>query len=71
MTADAIKEMLDAAPFVPFAIHLPDRPSMLIPHSDFAHVSPKGRTMVIYKENGEGFSVVDVGLITQLEPQTE
>lgn len=71
MTADALKEMLNATPFVPFAVHLPDRPAMRVPHPDFAHVSPKGKTMVIYRENGEGFSVIDVPLITELAPRPE
>jgi hypothetical protein len=71
MTADAVKEILNAIPFVPFVLHLPDRPAMRVPHPDFAHVSPKRKTMVVYRENGEGFSVIDVALITEIAPRTE
>lgn len=59
--------MLNAAPFVPFVIHMPDRPPMRVPHPDFAHLSPKGKTMHVWVENGEGFRVIDVALVTQLE----
>jgi len=71
VTAEALKEMLNAAPFVPFLVHLPDRPPMRIPHPDFAHLSPKGKTMHVWLENGEGFRVIDVALVTQLEPRAE
>lgn len=68
MTAEAVKELLNSTPFVPFSIHLPDRPSMRVPHPDFAHVSPKGKTMVVYTDSGEGFRVLDMQMITELEP---
>ncbi len=71
VTAEALKEMLNAAPFVPFLVHLPDRPPMRIPHPDFAHLSPKGKTMHVWLENGEGFRMIDVALVTQLEPRAE
>ena len=67
MTAEGIREFLHAVPFVPFAIHLPDRPAVRVEHPDFVALSPSGRTMVVYKENSDGFSEVDVALITELE----
>lgn len=71
MTAEAVKEMLEAAPFVPLVVHLPDRPPMRVPHPDFAHLSPKGKTMIVWVENGEGFRIIDVALVTELEPERE
>ena len=69
MTANVLNELLHATPFRPFSIHLPDRPPMRVPHPDFAHVAPNGRTMLVYNEDGERFFWVDVGLITQAEPE--
>ena len=71
MTSQAVREMLDAAPFVPFVVHLPDRPSMRVPHPDFAHLSPKGKTMIVWVENGEGLRIIDVALVTELAPEPE
>ena len=69
MTSEVLNELLHASSFVPFAIHLPDRPPMRVPHPDFAHVSPDGRTMLVYREDGKRFSWIDVALITQAEPE--
>jgi len=69
VTAELLKELLHASPFVPFTIHIPDRPAMRVPHPDFAHVSPDGFAMLVYREDGKHFSWVDVALITQVEPE--
>jgi len=68
MTADAIRELLNAAPFVPFVIHFPDRPALFVNHPDFAMLSPSGGTMAIYREN-DALSAIDVALITELQEQ--
>ncbi len=69
MTVDAVKDFLHAAPFVPFVIHLPDRPGILVRHPDFVALSPTGRTMTVYKQNSDGFSMIDIPLITELKKQ--
>jgi hypothetical protein len=69
MTADGIRDFLHAVPFVPFLIHLPDRPAVRVEHPDFVALSRSGRTMAVYKENSDGFSEVDIALITEIEKQ--
>ena len=69
MTADAIKELLEAAPFVPFVIHIPERPALRVDHPDFVMLSPTGRTMGVYKSNSDALAVIDIRLITELEKQ--
>jgi hypothetical protein len=69
--AESIKELLEARHFVPFTVHQPDRPPMHVPHPDFAHLSPKGKTIHIWVANGEGFRILDVALITDLEPDQQ
>jgi hypothetical protein len=71
MTAEVIKELLHATPFLPFSIYLPDRPPMRVPHPDFAHIAPDGRVMLVYSKDGKQFSWIDVALITQAEPETK
>ncbi len=56
VTAEALKEMLNAAPFVPFLVHLPDRPPMRIPHPDFADLSPNARRCTFGLRTEKGFA---------------
>ena len=67
MTAEAVRNLLHATPFIPFVIHVPDLAPVQVPHPDFAHVFPNGKTMVFYGEGGKNFRILDVALITQLE----
>lgn len=67
MTADQIRSLRDAHPFVPFKIRLADGRAHMIPHRDFLMLSPGGRTAIVYRTD-EAFSIIDVLLITELEP---
>jgi hypothetical protein len=69
MTADQLRSLRDATPFRPFVIHLADGRTHRVIHRDFLLLSPGGRTAIIYR-NDEAFSIVDVLLITELEPET-
>ena len=71
MTATRIRELLHAVPFKPFKIHLPGGEKIRVPHPDFAHLSPKGKTMIVWVENGEGLRIIDVALVTELAPEPE
>jgi len=71
MTAESIKEYLRASPFVPFTVRVPDYPPMRVPYPDFAHLSPKGKTMFVFTEKGEGVRMLDVVMITVLEPEQQ
>lgn len=71
MTAESIKEYLRASPFVPFTVRVPDYPPMRVPHPDFAYVTPRGKTVHVFVENGEGFRILDIALISVLEPEKQ
>ncbi len=66
MTAAQLRAMREATPFRPFTIHLADGRSVAVPHRDFVSQSPGGRTIIVYRSD-EGFSVLDLYLVTALE----
>jgi hypothetical protein len=68
MTAEQFRLMREANPFRPFTIHLADGRALAVPHRDFVSQSPGGRTIIVYQSD-EGFSVVDLYLVTELEVQ--
>lgn len=67
MTKEAIRKQLDAAPFRPFTLRLPDGRSCTIPARDFASLSPNGRILVVYTDEGDGVRLLDVALIVEIE----
>jgi hypothetical protein len=69
MTAEQLRAMRDANPFRPFTIHMADGRTLTVPHRDFVSQSPGGRTIIVYRSD-EGFSVIDLLLVTELEVQS-
>ena len=47
-----IRRLLSARPFVPFTIYPADSAEMHVPTVDHAAVSPDGRTLVIFFDDG-------------------
>jgi hypothetical protein len=71
MTKEAIKEHVGAAPFRPFAVRLPDGRSYPVPGPDYASLSPNGRLLTVYTDEGNGVRVLDVALITEISGTAE
>lgn len=69
MHADAIKQLLHASPFRPFTIYLASEKSFVVPHQDFAWLTPKGRTLVVALNDKEAVDLLDVALIARVEVQ--
>jgi hypothetical protein len=67
MTKEAIKENLEANPFRPFTVRLTDGRPCEVPARDFAHLSPNGRTLIVFTAGGDGVRVLDVGLVTEIQ----
>ncbi len=65
MTARAIQELLHAAPFRPFTVHIAEQTPMHVPHSDFAMLSGDKRLLVLTTEDG-GLRLIDVVLISSI-----
>jgi len=69
MTKEHLRSVRDATPFVPFTIRLADGRSFLIQHRDYLSLPPAehgGRIAVVYNATGNGFSLVDSLLVTEV-----
>ena len=66
MTIEQLRNVYQAQPFRPFTIHMADGRSLYVPHSEFLSHSPNGRTVIVF-DSGDGFSILDLLLINQLE----
>jgi hypothetical protein len=68
MITDQLRELLNAAPFIPFTIHLSDGKSVRIDHPDFVAFSRTGGVLSVSDE-GDRFIWVHLRQITRLEGQ--
>ena len=69
MHADEIRQLLHASPFRPFIVYLASDKSFLVPHEDFALLTPKGRTLIVSYSDKEAVELLDVALIARVEVQ--
>jgi hypothetical protein len=67
MTMEDLRDAVHQAPFQPFTIHLSDGHTIYVPHPDFVALSGGGLSAVVTSLTTNGFTVVDVSLITRLE----
>ena len=68
MTADQIKDLLHATPFVPFVVHVAaEQKAYQVPHPDFAMLTYKGRVLVVARIDAEAAHLISVPLITRIE----
>jgi hypothetical protein len=68
MTADALRDKLEATPFQPFGLRTPDGRIVAVPHPEFISLAPTGRIAIVWKGEGERYSTVDLRLVSDLEP---
>ena len=47
MKIDQLQVMLEASPFIPFSLVLPNGEKLRVPHSDFAWIPPGKRSVVV------------------------
>ena len=71
MTADTLRGKLDAEPFEPFQMRMPDGSALRVPHPEFVSLAPSGRIAFIWKGEGERYSTVDLLLVSDLEPMAQ
>lgn len=68
MTVEAIRHYLEATPFAAFRLITASGKKHYVPGPGFLHFAPSGKTCNVYAKDGEGFSTLDVGLITEIIP---
>ena len=68
MRIEKIRKRYFAAPFRPFDIALTSGRSVAVKHPEFMALSPKGRSVTVYEDDGA--SIIDVPLIADLKERT-
>jgi hypothetical protein len=69
MIADDIRTLLNAQPFQPFTLYMASEKAYTVPHPEFASLSPRGRTLILWRQKG-GYDQLDVQLIARVEVQS-
>jgi hypothetical protein len=68
MSAEQIRGLLHATPFVPFRVHVAaGQKAYEIPHTDFALLTHGGRMLVVALENVDAVQLISVPLISEIE----
>ena len=62
MSADELKHLLRGSAFRPFTVHAEGK-SFLISHPEFAALSPRGDTLILFHKDDSAFEILDVSLI--------
>jgi hypothetical protein len=65
MRLDQLRGLLQARPFRPFTVHLPEGRTVDVVHHDFALLSPDGRTLLAYGPDSS-LDIIDLMLITSI-----
>ncbi len=68
MTADAVREKLEARPFAPFQLRLPDGRALPVPHPEFMSIAPDDRIAILWKGEGARYWTVDMESVSDMEP---
>jgi len=66
MTTEQFRTTLHLQPFRPFTIRMADGRQFDVAHPDFVAQSKSGRTVVVFQSD-EGYSVLDLLLMSELE----
>ena len=70
MSHHDLQKKLEAQPFAPFRLRLPDGRALDVPHPDFVSISPTGKSsaIVVWSRDGQLESLVDLRLVSDFEP---
>jgi hypothetical protein len=66
VTAQEFRSVFEAQPFRAFTVYLADGRAVAIPHQEYALLSPTGRTLIVYQDDGS-FHVLDLMLATGVQ----
>ena len=67
MTINEFRNVLSAAPFRPFIVHLADGRTIPVVHPDFVFFTGRGRTAIISRPDDDWFAIVDLLLMSHVE----
>ncbi len=66
MTAKEFRSVFEAVSFRPFTVPLADGRAVVVPHQEYALLSPTGRTFIVYQDD-DSFQVLDLMLATDVK----
>lgn len=66
MSGDELRQLLRRAAFRPLTVFAQDK-AFFISHPEFAALSPRGDTLIIFHQDDGAFEVLDVPLIGRVE----
>ena len=66
MAPDQVRKVLQAVPFRPFTVEIGGQRRVSVEHTDYAQLSPAGRTLVVFSDDDDAADIIDVFLITSL-----
>ncbi len=69
MNAAELRQLLHRTPFRPFTVYMASDKAFAVPHTDFAALSPSGRTLIIFRKEDDAHDILDVPLIARVEVQ--
>jgi hypothetical protein len=67
---EQVRNLIEAQPFQPFSVRLPDGRGIPVRHREFIMPSPSGRTVIVHRPD-DSFSVIDLMLVADLEVQPD
>ena len=66
MAPDQVRKVLQAVPFRPFTVEIAGQRRVSVEHTDYAQLSPAGRTLVVFSDDDDAADIIDVFLIKNL-----
>jgi len=60
MAPDRLRDALHATPFRPFHVETPGGKRVRVKHTDYALLSPNGRTLVVCTEDNDAMEIIAV-----------
>ena len=66
MAPDQVRKVLQALPFRPFTVEIGGQRRVPVKHTDYAQLSPAGRTLVVFSDDDDAADIIDVFLIKNL-----
>ncbi len=66
MAPDQVRKVLQAVPFRPFTVEIGGQRRVPVKHTDYAQLSPAGRTLVVFSDDDDAADIIDVFLIKNL-----
>jgi hypothetical protein len=67
MPAEELRVLLRAIPFKPFTVHLSGDKAFVVPHKEYALLTPKGGTLVVSHKDKEAVDLLEVASISRIE----